>query len=274
MKLTLEKWQKLLCFVKSQYPIIIDERGLTVFPAVQDGVTARKILALSARNMVAYWFYQLLAIYPTLDHMKSSSSIAPYLQTVFHFLSRNNNQVLFYRDSFSAHITVEDENALLEEIQHFPQNSTACDERIQCIHSFIEKLAKTSKLPEESQWKELYHLNSSWQKEMIQPQFRLLPDSEVIRIVSNHIRHQFTRVGINHHRNLAWGKEFDQYLTEFTAQGNSPNHAKWLARKKFMSAHPAPLTEQELLEQEAYPGLTQKCLQRYRNIYLASLKNE
>ena len=270
MKTTLEQWQKLLCFAKKQYPVILDERGLSIFPQPQAEDTPHKVLALSTRNMVAYWFHLLLAIYPTLDHLKATSPLASYLKSVSRFLSHGNNLTLFYREAFSLLITLEEENEILYEIQQFPPNSEICDPRIQRIHAFIEKFAGIAASPAEIQWRQLYQMNSAWNKEIGHPQHRLLPDGEVLRIVSDHIRHQYTRIGVNYHNNVAWGEEFDRYLTEFSAQGCKPNRAKWLARKKFMEAHPPPVTDQEILEQSAYPGLSQACLQRYRRIYLKS----
>lgn len=270
MKTTLDEWQKLLCFAQKQYPVMLDERGLSIFPQSQPEDTPHKVLALSTRNMVAYWFYLLLAIYPTLDHLNTSSPISAYLKSVSRFLSRGNNLTLFCREAFSLLITPEEENEILDEIQRFPRNSESSDPRIQSIHAFIEKLASLASAPAEIQWRQLYQASSDWNKEIGQPRHRLLPDREVLRIVSNHIRHQYTRIGVNYHKNLAWGEEFDRYLTEFSEQGHKLNRAKWLARKKFMEAHPPPVTDQEILEQGAYPGLSQICLQRYRRIYLAS----
>ena len=117
---------------------------------------------------------------------------------------------------------------------------------------------------------QIYLLCIEWMNALGLGTLALFPIQKPLEYASQHLKMHASRVTHHSNRSVKWGEEFDSYYNTYIKEGFCEQTARSKARKKFILAHPAPVTDAELLSNTAFPGTSRQSFRKYQKDYLQS----
>lgn len=252
-------WQERIRYAEVSELLVLDRRALSVFHTDTDlRLKPRKWLAMAERNLVEL-------------HRKSMEIEPEKLPNGYKSEMRdfwkNNPELL--RGAFTQTLPADgDTMTILYALENYPVLPSGLPARVTLLHGFLAELSILAW--DSGIWLslELVRKQTEWLA-LLRKDLSAFPINEAMEIITKHMNRYQKKS--HHHQELAiqWGREFDGYYREALASGKSEKYARTLARRRFLTEHPLPRTDEELLDCARMPGSSMVSLQKYHRAYLS-----
>lgn len=249
---------------------VVEIRAFTIFPRVNSThADSEDIFTLCARNLVSYLSYCVIQTYPETHRDQYLPELEQYINDLSKFLFSEMNSNIFILNAYSGTVSPDEKANILQQIKQFPKPVSYCSDEIHLVFQFLEQVICAINNPPANYWMFLYDLSVQWQMQLAS-NFPIRTKINTLEFWLFVFSRKFDLVKRNLQNALIWGAEFDEYYRDFLAQGFSDMSAKGRARKKFISNHPVPKTDVELLStNDDLPGLSAPAVRRYHRIFLS-----
>lgn len=273
MTLNAQQWKTRLKEARAEEPTLINASALTVFPALDTpGMTVQIAAATAVRNLLSYAIALSIQNYSNLDSEELPEKTAIYLDDLQQWLLEQNNAVLFIGAKRLA-VQTDMIESVYESAAKYPEPPAECIERIFQAWQMCRKLLALKDTDDTECLRQLYSLSSLWHKSLSRQQMQLFPVSKPFEFAEKHVARHLNRIDYHTARSLVWGKEFHDLIQKYLDLGFCQRTASAKARKEFIANHPYPVTDNELLNDEAIPGHSRPAMLRYLKMYRESIAN-
>ena len=256
-----------LKFMAGEKDLILNQRqSFFIFPNLTTD-SPLNLLILTVRNLIAYQLHLIVqnyALFPEDEPLE----IKEYLKKFANLMNQNQNYRFLLNET-----TVVDDSAYerLKEInKDFPIIPDSINEQIKITDQMRKKASKTLFSNIKDKLYPLYLLSIEWMNLLGCGILERFPIQKPLEYASLHLKMHSSRVTHHSDRSVKWGEEFDSYYNTYIKEGFCEQTARSKARKKFILAHPVPVTDAELLADIAFPGTSRQSLRRYQKEYLQS----
>lgn len=257
-------WSELLCIAREQ-PIVLHHRqAFYLFPDNENLPLFITILT-AGRNFIAYQIRLIVELYYPLE-LNSAKKIAGYLKDFASLIKKGDNPRLFIVDGTA--LSLMDAKKVIAVIKRLPEPPDMISKKIRLVHDMILRLLKLLDHQDEQTAMRLYCLAAEWMKLLGTDKLQLFEVQKPLEYAGMHLKQHSRRIDRHTSRSIEWGREYDSYYRKHLSEGLCNQTARSKARKDFSDAHPAPVTDEELLCAYASPGLSRQSLHKYHQAFL------
>ncbi|MFA6714570.1 MAG: hypothetical protein WCS27_04290 [Victivallaceae bacterium] len=257
-------WSELLCIAREQPLVLHNRQSFCIFP--NDMELPLSIITLStARNFVAYQIHLIVELYyPSRAH--PTKDIANYLNNIALLIKQGDNPRLFIVNN--TPLSSQDAKKVLTVIKQLPVPPETVSEKIHIVHNMIRRLIELLDYPSEQSIMQLYCLAIEWMKLLGTGKLQLFEVKKPLEYAQMHLRQHIRRIDHHTSRSIEWGREYNSYYRKYLSEGLCDQTARSKAREDFCSAHPVPVTDEELLCAYAAPGVSRQSIRKYHQVFL------
>jgi len=188
-----------------------------------------------------------------LHEMNLPKDIAVYLKNFADLLRKGDNPRLFLVNN--TVLSQSEAKKVLEVIKQLPGAPDALSEKIRIVHAMTLRLLKLLDYSDEQATIQLYCIAARWMKLLESTKLQLFNVQKPLEYAGMHLKQHSRRVDRHTDRSIKWGREYDSYYRKYLSAGLCDQTARSKARKDFSEAHPAPVTDEELLCAYATPAI-------------------
>lgn len=257
-------WPELLCIAREQPLVLHHRQSFCIFPDYVK-LPLSIIILSAARNFVAYQISLIVNRYYPLE-ANPAKNIADYLKNFAALIKQEDNPRLFIVDG--TPISSRDAEKVLALIKRLPEPPETISEKIRIAHGMILRLIELLDYPDEQIAIRLYCLAAEWMKLLSTGKLQLFEVQKPLEYAQMHLKQHIRRVDRHTNRSIEWGREYDSYYRKHLSGGLCNQTARSKAREDFRGAHPAPVTDEELLCDYAAPGVSRQSLRKYHQVFL------
>lgn len=257
-------WTELLCIAR-EYPLVLHQRqSFTIFPD-DPGISLRSAIITAARNFTSYQLRLIIDQYapPPPD---ISPDISAYLHDFAILMRQEGNPRLFLLEN--KPVETKDEAPVLAGLKKLPTPPDDISEKIRIIHDLRTRIIQLLNEHDTGNAFSFYLLCAEYLHLLGTDTLQLFPVQKTLEYAGIHLKQHVLRVDRHSVRCIEWGREFDSYYRKYLEDGYCIQTARNKARKDFMKAHPAPVTDEELLCDYAPPGVSRQSLRKYHQAFL------
>ena len=255
---------ELLCIARERSLVLHYRQSFSIFP--DDVSLPLPILILTTvRNFIAYQTRLIVDQYYPLEP-NAASAIADYLKKFAMLIRQGRNPRLFLVNG--TPLSQRDSEAVLAVMKQLPEPPNAISEKIRIVHGMILRLLDLLNRPEEQTARRLYCLAGEWLRLLGSNKMQIIEVQKTLEYAGLHLKQHIRRADRHITRSIEWGREYDSYYRKHLEKGLCEQTARFKAREDFHSAHPTPVTDEELLCDYAPPGMSRQSLHKYHRIFL------
>lgn len=255
-------WAELLCMARERSLVLHYRQSFCLFPINLDKPLPLLILTV-CRNFLAYHIRLIVDLYHPLSD-DASREIREYLQHFALQICNGDNPRLFILGN--DFVFESDAAAIRQVVSSLPIPPQQISDKIQIVYEMEQKLLELLKLPDDACG--LYCLAAEWLQILGSARIQLFPVQRTLECAGIHMKQHIRRIDHHSRRSIEWGREYDTYLRKYLQKGFCEQTARARARDAFKAAHPAPVTDAELLCDKNPPGLSRQSLHKYHQVFL------
>lgn len=257
-------WSELLYIARKQTLVLHHRQAFCLFPDEED-ISLFIRLTTAGRNFITYQIQLIVESYYSHE-MNLPKDIAAYLKKFADLLRKGENPRLFLVNN--TVLSQAEAKKVLKVIKQLPEVPDTLSEKIRVVHAMTLRLLKLLDYSDEQAAIQLYRIAVSWMKLLESTKLQLFNVRKPLEYAGMHLKQHSRRVDRHTDRSIKWGREYDSYYRKYLSAGLCDQTARSKARKDFSEAHPAPVTDEELLCAYATPGISRQSLHKYHQTFL------
>jgi hypothetical protein len=257
-------WSELLCIAREQPLVLHHRQAFCLFPD-NENLSLFITILTAGRNFIAYQIRLIVELYYPLE-LNPAKNVANYLKDFAALIRKGDNPRLFITDGTT--LSLMDAQKVLAVIKRLPEPPDMISPKIRIVHGIVSQLLKLLDFPAEQAAIRLYCLAAEWMKLLAANKLQLFEVQKPLEYAEMHLKQHSCRVDRHTSRSIEWGREYDSYYRKHLSAGLCDQTARSEARKDFGDAHPAPVTDEELLCASASPGISRQSLRKYHQAFL------
>jgi hypothetical protein len=272
MQTEARSWKILLREARAEVPVIVNAMTQEIFPApTSRNCCPQRIAATALRNLLAYQIRLIVQHYSADDWNEYPEELSAFLDQVRCWLRTMKNPALFIGPRILP-VTAQETEMIFHAAETFPVPSKLSLPRIRYAWAMAKRIMNTKQKNSGNLFRKLYELSCEWHNSLVLPGQQLFSISKPLEFAEKHVTRHLNRIDYHTERAISWGKELCESIAQYQSMGFCRKTAASKARKDFIRKHPYPVTDSELLMNEAVPGHSRPAIIRYQKIYLASLE--
>lgn len=257
-------WSELLCMAREQSLVLHHRQSFCLFPTNIEAPLPLLILTV-CRNFLAYHIQLIVDhYYPLPDG--TSPEVKNYLKAFALQMRVGDNPRLFIFEKKMVSQT--DAEIIKKNASALPAPPQQISDKIRTVYEMEQKLLELLQRPDCSNARGLYCLAAEWLQILGSARMEVFPVKKTLECAGIHMRQHVRRTDHHINRSIEWGREYDGYYRKYLAEGFCKQTAQAKARSVFKAAHPAPVTDAELLCDENPPGTSRQSLHKYHRAFL------
>jgi len=274
MQTEARNWKIQLREARAEVPVLVNVTALEIFTvSASPDHSPLEVTATALRNLLAYQVRLIVQHYSADDWTEYPEELSSFLNQVHNWLGTSGNPALFIGRRMLPVAGPEVEKVIAG-AKTFPIPPRQCLPRILYAREITNRLLKIKQQNPQVVFRKLYELSCEWYNSLTRPDMQVFAMPKPLEFAEKHVTRHLNRIDYHSARAIIWGKELCESIAKYQAMGFCRKTAASKARRDFIKNHPYPVTDSELLMNEAIPGHSRPAVIRYQKKYLDSLKKQ